>query len=153
MARLLLAVLLLGGIGCGSGEGSDDENTADVGGQTGNVTVNATADNGGTVNVNVADSGDGQVNDTFSDGNVLDPDNAASGDGDLSDFEAECAFCCSDANPLSEASCVNNVEGNGEDVPLNSRGDCPSELLVEAGCSPDLSSPGCFLCKELGMEE
>ena len=59
---------------------------------------------------------------------------SSSGCSEPEDFELEsaCGFCCSSNNQISEASCVADVE---EDL----RQDCPEAVLLEAGCSPDLS--------------
>lgn len=61
--------------------------------------------------------------------------------------ERACAFCCSEGNEVSEASCVDRAEGGAG----NPNGDCEEAILIAAGCSPDLSQRGGFLSAAVGQ--
>lgn len=131
MRWLILLILL---VGCGSGGDGD-----------GNVNVNLSCDDSSPdpaarcdVNINQTNpSGESSVgvvenNQDVEQPIVFSPD--IDQETGLTVFETECALCCGPDGGLSEASCVDAVEGEG-----NVNGDCPEEVLVDAGCTPDLS--------------
>ena len=147
MIKYLFLLVFL--FGCGAGEGTNNDKEDDNSESTaGSPTINISGGGENSVTtVNITDSADGQVNESFAENNQQDPtNNEQPYDPELSDFDNACAFCCTDGNDISDASCVDGVEGEN-----NQNGDCSSELLMEAGCSPDPSAPDCFLCKELGL--